>query len=236
MIDHFNEIVSTSAHLKTNLAQYSHGDVVTTDFQTAGYGQKGNHWESERGANALFSMKMEPTRIAPADGFMLTEIVTLGILDALNIKEVMIKWPNDIYINDHKLAGILVEATMNATAFMTAVVGIGLNLNQTEFFSDAPNPISLKQVTGRDYDISSTIASVCNQILRRYDSSIDYKKLHEEYLSHLYRFNEYHRYQLPTGEIFEARIIDVDKTGLLILEDKTGLKSSYEFKTIKYIL
>lgn len=236
MTHHFDEIVSTSAYLKAHLSEYCHGDVVTTAFQTAGYGQKGNHWESERGANALFSLKMEPTRIAPADGFMLTEIVTLGILDALEIKDIMIKWPNDIYINDHKLAGILVEATMSATSFMTAVVGIGLNLNQTCFLSDAPNPISLKQVTGNNYDIPDVIKGVCNAILHRYNISTDYDKLHREYLSHLYRFNEYHRYQLPSGEIFEARIIDVDRTGLLILEDRKGATSSYEFKTIKYIL
>lgn len=236
MTEQFKEIESTSAHLKANLDRYRHGDVVTTSFQTAGYGQRGNHWESERGANALFSLKIEPTRIAPADGFMLTEIVTLGILDALDIKDIKIKWPNDIYINDHKLAGILVEATMNANAFMTAVVGIGLNLNQTEFLSDAPNPISLKQVTGREYDVDKVIQNVCNAILKRYDVSVDYEALHREYLSHLYRFNKFHDYQLPTGEIFEAKITDVGKTGLLILEDRRGSRQSFEFKTIKYII
>lgn len=236
MTDHFEEIASTSAHLKANLGRYAHGDVVTTDFQSAGYGQKGNHWESERGMNALFSLKMEPSRIAPADGFMLTEIVTLGILDALDIADVRIKWPNDIYISDCKLAGILVEATMSATSFMTAVVGIGLNLNQTEFMSDAPNPVSLKQVTGKDYDTAGIIESVCKAILKRYETSTDYSTLHSEYLSHLYRFNEFHGYQLPTGRIFKARIVDVDKTGLLVLEAPDGTRSKYEFKTIKYII
>jgi len=236
MTFHFEEIVSTSAHLKANLDRYGHGDVVTTYFQTAGYGQKGNHWESERGANALFSMKMEPKKITPADGFMLTEIVTLGILDSLGHTGILIKWPNDIYINDHKLAGILVEATMSSTSFMTAVVGIGLNLNQTEFLSDAPNPISLKQVTGQEYNISNVINGICSAILKRYDHSTDYEALHKEYLSHLYRFNEFHKYQLPTGEVFEARIVDVDKTGLLILEEISGKHTSYEFKTIKYII
>lgn len=236
MTDHFDEIESTSAYMKANLGRYAHGDVVTTDFQTAGYGQKGNHWESERGMNGLFSMKMEPLRIAPADGFMLTEIVTLGILDAIDIGDVTVKWPNDIYIYDRKLAGILVEATMSATSFMTAVVGIGLNLNQSRFLSDAPNPVSLKQVTGNDYDIPDTIKGVCDAILKRYDTSTDYCALHNEYLSHLYRFNEFHRYQLPTGDIFRARIVDVDKTGLLVLETPDGTRGKYEFKTIKYIL
>ena len=236
MTEHFDEIPSTSAHIKANLGRYRHGDVVTTSFQTAGYGQRGNHWESERDANALFSLMLEPTRIAPADGFMLTEIVTLGILDALDVRDIRIKWPNDIYVNNHKLAGILVEATMNANAFMTAVVGIGLNLNQTRFLSDAPNPISLKQITGQRYDVDSVIRDVCNAIMKRYDAEIDYETLHQEYLSHLYRFNEFHDYQLPAGEVFEAKIIDVDKTGLLIVETPDGIRSSFEFKTIKYII
>ena len=236
MTEHFNEIDSTSGFIKANIARYAHGDVVTTSFQRAGYGQKGNHWESERGANALFSLKMEPLRIAPADGFMLTEIVTLGILDALGIEDIRIKWPNDIYINNKKLAGILVEASMNATSFITAVVGIGLNLNQTSFLSDAPNPVSLKQVTGREYDVNKVIQDVCNAILQRYDVETDYDTLHQEYISHLYRFNEFHDFQLPTGEIFEAKIADVDKTGLLILEDRSGNRHGFEFKTIKYII
>jgi len=239
MRKHFNDIESTSAYLKANIDKFGHGDIISTDFQSAGYGQKGNHWESERGANALFSMKMEPKKVAPMDGFMLTEMVTLGILDALNHEHIMIKWPNDIYIDDHKLAGILVEATMNATSFMTAVVGIGLNLNQTKFLSDAPNPISMKQVTGKNYDAAKILEQVCAAILERYEQYADrekYDEMHKEYLSHLYRFNKMHRYQLPTGEIFEARIVDVDRNGLLILEESDGHRTSYEFKTIKYII
>lgn len=239
MRKHFKEIVSTSAYLKANIDKYRHGDVISTDFQSAGYGQKGNHWESEKEANALFSIKMEPVRIAPTNGFMLTEIVTLGILDALNHEKIMIKWPNDIYINDHKLAGILIEATMSATSFMAAVIGIGLNLNQTHFLSDAPNPISMRQITGKRYNTSETIEQVCTAILERYEKHADeerYDNLHKEYLSHLYRFEEWHKYQLPTGKVFEARIVDVNRNGLLVLEENNGHKSSYEFKTIKYLL
>ena len=235
MIKHFDEILSTSAYLKANIDNFGHGDIVWADFQTAGYGQKGNHWESERGMNALFSMKMEPIKIAPADGFVLTEMVTLGILDALPGNEIEIKWPNDIYIGDRKLAGILVEATMSSTSFMTAVVGIGLNLNQTEFFSDAPNPVSLKQINGKEYKIDETIENICQCILKRYECT-DYDALHKEYLSHLYRINEWHKYQLPSGEIFEAKIEDVDRNGLLVVETRDGSLKRFEFKTIKYIL
>lgn len=216
-----------------------HGDIVSTDFQTGGRGQKGNTWESERGRNAVFSVLLRPDAIAPTDGFVINHIVSLAIWNALKEivpqLEVKIKWPNDIYVGDKKLCGILVESSMSSSCFETAVVGVGLNVNQEAFCSDAPNPVSLKQLTGREFDPRKIIELTVHNLLALYEAyakrGVRYK---EDYMSRLYRRGEWHQYIDSDGVEFEGRIVDVEPGGLIVIEDEKRGERRFEFKCVKY--
>lgn len=230
---HFKEIDSTSTFLKNNVGEFDHGDLVSADYQNAGHGQTGNSWESEPYMNVLFSLLMKPDKIPACYGFMITEIVTLGILDALPDFDLSIKWPNDIYAGDRKLCGILIETSIQAGHIDRAIIGIGINVNQTRFVSDAPNPVSLAQLADCRFDVKEIMERVVAAILERYESVVD---CHDEYLSHLYRRGEWHEFERLNGERFEGMIIDVEDNGLLVMRMRSGEIVHFEFKSLKYVL
>ncbi len=130
------------------------GFVVVADYQTAGKGQAGNSWESARGKNLLFSIVLYPHHIPIEEQFLISQAVSVGIKNVLDTvsDDITIKWPNDMYWKDSKLAGILIETSLFRGKISKAVIGVGLNVNQTEFFSDAPHPISLKQIAGKSFN------------------------------------------------------------------------------------
>lgn len=230
---HFNEIDSTSVFLKNNVGEFNHGDWVSADYQSAGHGQAGNGWESESGRNVLLSLLMKPNKIPACEGFRITEVVTLGILDALSGFDLRIKWPNDIYAGDRKLCGILIETGILGGHIDKAIVGIGLNVNQTCFESDAPNPVSLVQLSGKVFNVNEMAERVVTMVIERYERGVE---CHGEYLSHLYRRGEWHEFQRSDGGIFEAMIVDVERNGLLAMQVRSGEIEHFEFKSIKYIL
>lgn len=230
---HFNEIDSTSVFLKNNVGEFNHGDWISADYQSAGHGQAGNGWESESGRNVLLSLLMKPNKIPACEGFRITEVVTLGILDALSGFDLRIKWPNDIYAGDRKLCGILIETSIQAGHIDSAIVGIGINVNQTRFVSDAPNPVSLAQLADYRFDVKDVMERVVASILDRYEHVVD---CHDEYLSHLYRHGEWHEFERLNGERFEGMIIDVEDNGLLVMRLRSGEIVHFEFKSLKYVL
>jgi BirA family biotin operon repressor/biotin-[acetyl-CoA-carboxylase] ligase len=144
-----------------------------------------------------------------------------------------IKWPNDIYYGDKKVAGILVENAIIGNEIRYSIAGIGLNVNQTTFVSDAPNPISLKQIRGQEYDIEWLM----NQLLEAVNSVLNEseQEVWSYYKSHLYRREGFWPYEDKKGK-FEAAIQDVLPTGEIVLRDTNGQIRQYEFKQIKYIL
>ena len=171
-------IDSTSAELRRRMSaeKLPHGYCILADFQTAGHGQATNHWESEDGKNLLFSLLLRPSVIPASEQFVVTEIVTLAIINALQDyirQRITIKWPNDIYVGDKKLCGILIENALCGPVIDTCIVGIGININQELFTSDAPNPISLKQLNGRDNDREEIFEEIYQNILRYYDYYAD---------------------------------------------------------------
>lgn len=171
-------IDSTSAELRRRMSaeELPHGYCISADFQTAGHGQATNHWESEDGKNLLFSLLLRPSVIPASEQFVITEIVTLAIINALQDyirQRITIKWPNDIYVGDKKLCGILIENALCGPVIDTCIVGIGININQELFTSDAPNPISLKQLNGRDNDKEEIFEEIYQNILRYYDYYAD---------------------------------------------------------------
>ena len=159
MIYHFDTVGSTNDVARG--AEYHEGDIVWADFQTAGRGQRGHTWESHKGENLTFSVVLEPTFLPVKEQFMLLEAVALSLKDFFAEQGVKtaVKWTNDIYVGDSKAVGILIEHAYRGDSLARTVVGIGINVNQTEFSADIPNPISLSMLTGRKYDLNSLLLS-----------------------------------------------------------------------------
>lgn len=215
------------------------GTVIYTNFQSAGRGQSGNSWESENGKNLLISIILYPSMIEPADQFLISMAVSLGITGFLDrhINGSTIKWPNDIYVKSDKIAGILIENTLIGNTIENSVAGIGLNINQTSFMSNAPNPVSLSKLTGLQYDLGECLNQLSDDINERYQQLVnsDYISLREDYLSRLFRKDEWCQWRDETG-VFTGRIVTVSPEGRLIIEKEDGTESGYAFKEIEFIL
>ena len=156
--EHVHLPETDSTMLLLRLPQYQHSDkefvLATTDYQTAGRGQRGNHWEAERGKNLLFGFLFHPTLVPVTHQFALSEALALAVRAALAEHAgggVTVKWPNDVYWHDYKIAGMLLEHDVCGTQIATTLTGVGINVNQTVFESDAPNPISLMKITGNHH-------------------------------------------------------------------------------------
>lgn len=197
-------------------------------YQTAGRGQTGNSWESEEGKNLLCSILLPPGK----NLYFLNIAVSVALIRLLD-EQLTIKWPNDIYWKDKKLAGILLENAIIGSEVKYAIAGIGLNVNQTKFVSNAPNPVSLKQITGKEYDIDKLMKDLfeaVNTVLNEPEDGI-----WSEYKAHLFRREGFWSFEDQNGA-FEAHIEDVLPTGEIVLRDKNGQVHQYGFKQIKYIL
>jgi BirA family biotin operon repressor/biotin-[acetyl-CoA-carboxylase] ligase len=217
--------------------------VVMADYQSAGKGQRGNSWESEAGANLTFSFVLYPSFLSAKRQFVISQIVSLGVVNALRkyVNEgVSIKWPNDIYYYDKKICGMLVEIYLEGTNLGRCICGIGLNVNQEVFLSDAPNPISLCEIIGRKVDRMTLLQDVMEEIRSLYsqlqegDEDMG-KSLAVNYFQQLYRKKGYHRYKDKDGE-FSAKLLMVEPDGRLVLEDEGQRQRSYLFKEIQYII
>lgn len=218
--------------------------VVITDNQTGGRGQRGNSWESEPGANLTFSLVLQPVWLAPAHQFELSMLVSVGIVNALRSvvppKPLSVKWPNDIYYGDRKICGILIENTIEGARIERSVIGIGLNVNQKEFRSDAPNPISLCHITGRATDRKELLDKVVDNILDMVDQYADDPEPDE--LTALYNGllwrndGRFHKWTEADGTVIEAKIVGVNTDGRLTLQMPDGSEKSYLFKEVGAVL
>ena len=215
-----------------------HGHVIMATAQTAGRGQRGNSWEATPGLNITLSMLLRPTQLHAREQFAISEAVALGVVHTLHHYgiESYVKWPNDIYAaTDMKICGILIENTITGMYIDHSIAGIGLNVNQTEYLSDAPNPISMSMITGRRYDTTEVARLMTDSILAmtRRDSA----DLHAEYMQRLWRSEGYHPYRdTATGQVFDARIADVASTGHMTLMLQNGETRIYAFKEVAAII
>ena len=240
-------------------------EFIYTDYQTAGRGQRGNGWESEAGKNLLCSILIERRQVlACTQGnslqpFYLNVAVSVAVHRTIcsllqseegsNSEAVSIKWPNDIYWRDKKLAGILIENAIIGSEWGYSIAGIGLNVNQTEWKSDAPNPLSLKQITGKDYHVDTLMVQLLEAVHQALKEDVrDY------YIAHLYRskgfwpFVEREVNLTPTMNAgkdepenaghkpFLAQIKQILPTGEIVLQDKNGQLRQYHFKQIRYVI
>ncbi|MBR0037476.1 MAG: biotin--[Bacteroidales bacterium] len=246
---HLDEVKSTNTWLLDALnkgALFPDETVVWTMRQTAGRGQVGNSWEAEPDRNVSFSMLLMPDFLAPHDQFVISEITALSVAHEV---DGLIKWPNDIFVNEGKICGILIEHKLQGGKLSHSVLGIGINVNQTHWIGSAPNPTSLKLQTGHDYNPEEVMDGVIRRIsayyrqLRANPEEVRHQ-IHEEFLGRLYRKEGWYPYvDAATGEAFEARIVGVEADGRLILQPQADSANAtlpavrtYWFKEVKFVL
>ena len=206
-------------------------EVVWADYQTAGRGQGTNTWESERGKNLTFSILLHPVDLPANRQFLLSMQVSLAICEALgeHIGDLSIKWPNDIYWRNAKIAGILIENSLQGSVIRDSIVGVGLNVNQRQFQSDAPNPISLWQICEHETDREQLLKDILTALDRLLGQEV-----REQYLAMLYRRKGFHPYVDKDG-VFMAELEDVEDDGHLLLCDDSGGRRRYAFKEVTFI-
>ena len=243
---------STSSLLRE---QYSdalpHLYTIRTDFQTAGRGQAGNSWESEEGKNLLFSTLLRYDGILAAEQWRLSMLVAVALWDTLAKylpqEQLTIKWPNDIYFGDKKLVGILIENSLSGRYVGYSIVGVGVNVNQTAWVSNAPNPISMKEITGENYDVESLMNEWILS-LKSWEIAPT-EDIRAAYLAHLYRREGWYPYVerevslTPTAiaregieNAFLAEFVNVTEQGELLLRLQNKEEKIYHFKQIRFVL
>ena len=235
------EVTSTQTYLidKDDGLSLQEFTTVYTTNQTLGRGQGEHKWESEKDKNISFSFVLRPIFLNPSNQYLITKIISLAIADVLQgygIDDVKIKWPNDIYVKQNKICGILVQNKIIGNELSAVYVGIGININQKDFLL-APNPTSFLLEKGRGFDTTQVFNSCMQRIIHKYE---DYRKgklkdLDKEYLEKLLFFKEYHKYEYD-NKVIDAKIIDVNEFGHLILQDKDATIYTAELREIKFLL
>lgn len=220
----------------------SHATMIFAREQSSGRGQRGNSWESEPGANLTASVVLVPEFLEPSDQFYLTQVASLAVSDLIEqlapTLKAVIKWPNDVYVDRKKIAGILIENIITGNSFGYSIIGIGLNVNQRNFKSDAPNPVSLGQLTNQNFSVDALAIQLQSCILARYEQleAGHTKQLKLDYLSRLFQVGVEARY-LFNNQTINAVISGVDSYGRLRLTVKPSDEELVAaFKEIVYLL
>lgn len=239
-IIHLDRIDSSNNYAAKELLTKSlkEGTVFTANCQEAGRGQGNAMWESSPGLNLLLSIVLYPVHLEIVSQFSLSQAISLGVADFLAhyVGGVSVKWPNDIYVGDKKIAGILIETTISSGKFSSAIVGIGLNVNQEVFESDAPNPVSLKNLTGISHAISEILPLLCSCLDHRYRSLTTGAlfPLQHDYVKRLYRMGIWAKYRDENSN-FEGMIIGVESDGKLLIETRDGNTRGFYFKEVAFL-
>lgn len=239
---HLKELNSTNAYALNLLTKNKPGEgtVVSAWNQTQGRGQIGSSWESEAGKNITISIILYPSFLPIRQQFILNQAISLGIFDFISkfiSTQVKIKWPNDLLVRDKKIAGILIQNILSSNIFQSSVIGVGINVNQVLFKSDAPNPTSLKLETKKEYDVNSLIDLLCSAIEKRYLQlrAGNISILQQDYLNNLHQFQEEAIYQRTDNqEIFSGKIVGIDESGKLIIDHKKG-QSAFSMKEVRFL-
>lgn len=234
-----DEVDSTNHFLRTYQGEGDEDMVVAVaEHQTAGKGQGSHTWEGEKGKNLLFSILVYPNWVPVVRQFLLSMAGALAIKDALDTYTdgITLKWPNDVYWNDKKISGTLIETSIDSQGIKKCIFGIGLNINQKVFLSDAPNPVSLCQIVGHEVDREEVLQKILDAFGKYYELLLraDYMDVAGLYHLALYRRRGYHWYEDKDGK-FEGAFVEVEDDGHLILHDKQGVIRSYTFGEIQFV-
>lgn len=218
--------------------QLTEGTVIVVENQTNGRGQHTNTWHSEPGKNLTFSIILKPTFLKPENQFYLSKAISLGVVDYVGLfcSHVSIKWPNDIYIVNKKVAGILIENTWLGQKINASVVGIGINLNQEKFPDDLPNAVSLKMMTEIPFNLDESLKLIVGLINTRYMllKSNDFKQIDKEYEALLYRKGKESSFT-KDGEMLKSVILGVETNGHIRLKHSDGKIANYGMHEIRMI-
>ncbi|NCC10917.1 MAG: biotin--[acetyl-CoA-carboxylase] ligase [Bacteroidia bacterium] len=213
--------------------------VVTADYQSGGRGQRGNSWESEAQANLLFSCLLFPRFLKAQEQFYISQIISLAIKEALSLytEGISIKWPNDIYWHEKKICGILIEHNLTGMYLEQSIIGVGLNVNQVTFRSNAPNPVSLSQITGEVYNRATVLSDIMDRLHHYYGLLTEQKKewIRMRYHEALFRQEGFHSFQDASG-VFQAKLVEVGCDGKLTLQTPSAEYRSYYFKEVQFVL
>ena len=232
------ESTNQSLRLLSDTVSLPNKSILWADFQTKGRGQVGNAWESESGKNLLCSILFYPDCLSANRSFSILELASLSVKYTLDkyVPDISIKWPNDIYWKNKKICGILIENDLSGDVISRSIIGIGINLNQSVFNSEAPNPVSLHLITGHTYDRREMLSKLQAEfeLLDQEFKDRGMDSLHQRYGDALYRRNGFYAYQDVEG-CFEARIHAIEPSGRLALERKDGRLSCYAFKEVNYL-
>jgi len=239
----FESVDSTNVWL-SNLAQSGNdidGLVVVAGYQTKGRGINTNSWHSDPGKNLLFSIGYRPKSISPSEQFIISKAVSLALVDVLKFyvlpEDLHIKWPNDIYVRNNKIAGILISSTVSGNKLESSIIGIGINVNQTVFPGWIKNPTSVFRETFRIFDCQMILNEFLDAFSNRFDTLNDRNKfdqLHKAYFSLLYRRGEWAAYMI-LGEKKRAKIKGLSEYGQLILVQENGEKVTCDLKEIVFL-
>ena len=231
---------TTSTNDDARDPKYRHGDIVWAERQTAGRGQRGHTWTSAEGENLTFTLVLEPRFLPVGEQFLLSEAVALALTDTFAQAgiETRIKWTNDIYAGDRKLVGILIEHSYSGPRLARTVVGIGINVNQTEFDPALPNPVSMAAAAGRTFDRGEVLEAFCERLEARYAQLErgDTETLQCDYRERMYGLGERRTFRYPDGTPVEAVIEGVRPSGELLLRHDDGTLREYLFKEINFVL
>ncbi|MCC6727465.1 MAG: biotin--[acetyl-CoA-carboxylase] ligase [Saprospiraceae bacterium] len=236
------EVDSTNSFAQALLSKSKpqEGIVISTFCQTAGRGQIGSTWESEPDKNISLSAILYPDFLEAKDQFQLNQCISLAVFDlvknCLPDQPVSIKWPNDIYVGARKIAGILIQNSLINTQIRSTVAGIGINVNQTAFVTNPPNPTSLLLESGQEHALHDLVLQLCEHLEARYLQLKAGKivPLQQDYLRHLYRFGQLADYQRSNGDTFKGTIIGIDEMGRLRMEVGSEIEC-FDLKEIRFI-
>jgi BirA family biotin operon repressor/biotin-[acetyl-CoA-carboxylase] ligase len=238
-IIHFDQIESTNSYAIELVSNSSpnEGTVISADFQTHGRGQIGRFWHSEPSLNLLFTIILYPTFLKVQNQFVLSQSICLGIVKALSKLGInaMVKWPNDIYVGDCKLAGILIQNQILGKSLRSSVVGIGLNVNQHSFPAEIPNPISIYNIVKIPIIRREILSEIWSQIRIYYNKAAlgQLDSIRLEYHENMYKKNQLQWFE--TNERFEGRVKGVDASGFLVVE-QNQVELSFDFREIKWLV
>lgn len=238
---HLEKTDSTNAYLQRLQSEADIRNwVVSADEQTAGKGMGSNGWESEVGKNLTFSLALDVSFLPAERQFLLSEAVAWGLIQALDdllpAEKLYIKWPNDILYENRKLAGILINSTIKANRMDVSIIGIGLNVNQMQFKDWPTHPISLKQITGKEYDLHPLLEKIVESIYNKVEIlKANPTTIEEAYLQRLYRYRTWAEYEVD-GKVMRLFMTGIDAFGRLMLLDEADNSYCFDIKEIRFLL
>jgi len=240
---HHEELPSTNTYAQELLAKSKpiEGTVISTFRQPQGRGQVGSKWESEPDKNLTLSLILYPDFLPPRQNFALNKAIALAVRHFIAAlipdQPIWVKWPNDIYVGTRKICGILIQNSLSRNTISSSIIGVGVNVNQTIFSKDIPNPSSLQLENGKEYDLSSLIPLLCQHLEAMYLrlKAGQFANLDAEYLQYLYRLQESTLFQRRNGDVFWGKICGVSASGQLLIRHEEGEEEAFDLKEVSIV-